>query len=50
MEFLYAFLPVLVGILLPVLIGLLVLMFAARVVTRIVLDEIRKDRGRRGPI
>jgi hypothetical protein len=50
MEFLYPFLAALVGILLPVLIGLLVLMFAARVVTRIVLDEIRKDRGRRGPI
>jgi hypothetical protein len=41
---------VLVGILLPLLLGLLVLMFAARMVTRIVLDEIHKDKGRRGPI
>lgn len=41
---------ILVGMLLPVLLALILLIFAARLVTRVVLDELRKDRERRGPI
>jgi type IV secretory pathway TrbL component len=37
-------------LLLPILIGALLLMLAARIVTRIVIDEVRKDRQRRGPL
>jgi hypothetical protein len=47
MEVAFAFL---VGMLLPVLLALILLIFAARLVTRVVLDELRKDRERRGPI
>jgi hypothetical protein len=36
--------------LLPILVGALLLMMAARILTRIVIDEVRKDRQRRGPL
>lgn len=47
MDVAFAFL---VGMLLPVLLALLLLIFAARLVTRVVLDEVRKDKEKRGPI
>jgi hypothetical protein len=47
MDLLFA---VLVGLILPIVLGLLLLIFAARLVTRVVLDELRKDRERRGPL
>ena len=47
MDVVFAFL---VGLLLPVLLALLLLIFAARLVTRVVLDEVRKDRQSRGPL
>jgi len=46
MEVLFAFL---MGMLLPVLLALLLVIFAARLVTRVVLDELHKDKERRGP-
>ncbi|HET7701190.1 MAG TPA: hypothetical protein VFM06_10035 [Candidatus Limnocylindria bacterium] len=46
----YAFLTVLLSVILPVVVGLLLLVIAARLVTRTVLDEIRKDRAKRGPL
>ena len=39
-----------VGLILPIILGLLLLIFAARLVTRVVLDELRKDKERRGPL
>jgi hypothetical protein len=47
MDVVFAFL---VGLLLPVLLALLLLIFASRLVTRVVLDEVRKDRQTRGPL
>ena len=47
MDVVFAFL---VGLLLPVLLALLLLIFSARLVTRVVLDEVRKDRQSRGPL
>ena len=47
MDLLFA---VLVGLILPIVLGLLLLIFAARLVTRVVLDELRKDKDRRGPL
>jgi hypothetical protein len=47
MDVVFAFL---VGLLLPVLLALLLLIFASRLVTRVVLDEVRKDRQSRGPL
>ena len=34
----------------PIVIGLLFAVIAARLITRVVLDEIRKDRAKRGPL
>ena len=47
MDLLFA---VVVGLILPVGLGLLLLIFAARLVTRVVLDELRRDRERKGPL
>ena len=44
------FFAIFVGLILPIILGLLLLIFAARLVTRVVLDELRKDRQRRGPL
>jgi hypothetical protein len=49
-TFVYPLGSVIVGLLLPLLVGLLFLMFAGRLVTRVVLDEIRKDHARRGAL
>lgn len=45
-----AVVTILLGLLLPIGLGLLLIIFAARLVTRVVLDELRKDRARRGPL
>jgi len=44
------FFAIFVGLILPIVLGLLLLIFAARLVTRVVLDELRKDKQRRGPL
>ena len=44
------FFAIFVGLILPIILGLLLLIFAARLVTRVVLDELRKDKERRGPL
>jgi hypothetical protein len=43
-------LGLLATILVPILIGALLLMLAARIVARVFIDEVRKDRERRGPL
>lgn len=45
-----AVIAIVMGLLLPLALGLLLLIFAARLVTRVVLDELRRDRQRRGPM
>jgi hypothetical protein len=47
---LFPFVAVLVGWLFLFLIGLVFVMLAARLAARAVLDEIDKDRRRRGPV
>ena len=49
MDIAFAFVPFLITIVVPFIVGLLFLLIAARLVTRVVLDEIAKDRTRRGP-
>ena len=44
------FFAIVLGLILPIVLGLLLLIFAARLVTRVVLDELRKDKDRRGPL
>ena len=44
------FFAIVVGLILPIVLALLLLIFAARLVTRVVLDELRKERERRGPL
>ena len=46
MELVY----VVIGLVLPIILGLILLIFASRLVTRVVLDELRKDKQRRGPL
>jgi hypothetical protein len=45
-----AVIAIVMGLLVPIALGLLLLIFAARLVTRVVLDELRKDHQRRGPM
>ena len=44
------FFAIVVGLILPIVLGLLLLIFAARLVTRVVIDELRRDKQRRGPL
>ena len=44
------FFAVVVGLILPIILALILLIFAARLVTRVVLDELRKEKQRGGPL